>query len=131
MEPRKLTKEQNDKLEKIKPGDVVFYHPYQTGNYNRYLDETKTQMFLVWDIHGGTEIMNLTGQIIQDDDPYGQAPDSLDIDQVIGKASEKEIKLANLCSEWRSINQRANLDMPVDTPDGTTWEQFKKTRNYV
>lgn len=131
MEPRKMTKEQKSKLEKIKPGDVILFHPYQTGNYNKYLDNTKTQIFLVWEINSGeTEIMNITGQIISDEDPYGQAPDSIDIGQVVGEGGKKERELAKLCSEWRNLNKVSNLDVSVDVPEGTTWEQFKKMRGY-
>lgn len=131
MEPKSMTKDQKNKLSKIKPGDVLSYHPYQTGNINKYLDTKKTYTFLVWEISSGeTDIMNLIGQIIRDDDPYGQAPDSLDIEQVIGKAPERETKLAHLCSEWRGSKKAAGLDIPVEIPEGTTWEQFKKIRGY-
>ena len=132
MEPKNLNKEQKNKLSQIKPGDVISFYPYHTGNYNKYLNTEKIQTFLVWEISAGqTDIMNITGQIIQDDDPYGQAPDSISIDQVIGKASEKETKLANLCSEWRSIGQRSNIDIKAEIPEGTTWEQFKKIKRGI
>lgn|SRR5574340_431827 len=125
-----MTKEQKEKLDKIRPGDVLKY--CENPEYYRLGLETGIGTFLVWEIEPGNKpIMNLTGQIISDQDPYGQAPDTLNIDQIIGLADENEKKLAYLCSEWRDLIKRSNLDMSVEMPEGTTWEQFKKIKGYT